>query len=48
MPELGYEAAIARLDQAVLATDAAGGKIAGGRSAGKATARPRPGSKRKK
>lgn len=58
MPELGYEAAIARLDQAVLATDAgggmaagvkaAGGRAAGGRSAGKAPARPRPGSKRKK
>ena len=31
MPDLGYEAAIARLDQAVLATDAAGGE-AGGRS----------------
>jgi hypothetical protein len=58
MPELGYEAAIARLDQAVLATDAgggktaggmaAGGKSAGGRSAGKAASRPRPGGKRKK
>ena len=48
MPELGYEAAIARLDQAVLATDAAGGKAAAGRSAGKAATRPRPGGKRKK
>ena len=51
MPELGYEAAIARLDQAVLATDAAASMPAGGkagRSAGKAASRPRPGSKRKK
>jgi hypothetical protein len=40
MPGLGYEAAIARLDQAVRATDAAGGKP---------TARPqRPGDKRKR
>jgi hypothetical protein len=58
MPELGYEAAIARLDQAVLATDAAagiaaggktaGGKTAGGRKAGKAASQPRPAGKRKK
>lgn len=58
MPELGYEAAIARLDQAVRATDAAtgktaggktaGGKAVGGSSAGKAASRPRPGGKRKK
>ncbi len=53
MPELGYEAAIARLDQAVLATDAAagigaGGKAVGGRSAGKAASRPPPKGKRKK
>jgi hypothetical protein len=46
MPGLGYEAAIARLDQAVRATDAAGGKTA---AAGKPTARPRrPGHKRKR
>jgi hypothetical protein len=53
MPELGYEAAIARLDQAVRATDAAGGgTAAGGRTAaapGKHTApRSRPGPKRKR
>ena len=46
MPGLGYEAAIARLDQAVRATDASGGKTA---AAGKRTARPqRPGHKRKR
>jgi hypothetical protein len=45
MPDLGYEAAIARLDQAVLATDAAAGKTA---PAGKPTARQRPGPKRKR
>jgi hypothetical protein len=39
MPGLGYEAAIARLDQAVLATDAAGGKP---------PARPGPAAKRKR
>lgn len=45
MPGLAYEAAIARLDQAVLATDAPGGKAA----AGKPTPRPqRPGPKRKR
>jgi hypothetical protein len=38
MPELGYEAAIARLDQAVLATDAAAGIAAGGKTAGGKTA----------
>ena len=48
MPELGYEAAIARLDQAVLATDAGGGMAAAGRSARKPAARPRPGGKRRK
>jgi hypothetical protein len=50
MPDLGYEAAIARLDQAVLATDAGGGGImaSGGRTASKPAARPRPGGKRKK
>jgi hypothetical protein len=50
MPGLGYEAAIARLDQAVLATDAGGGGImaSGGRTASKPAARPRPGGKRKK
>jgi hypothetical protein len=47
MPELGYEAAIARLDQAVRATDAAGGRMAA--APGKPTARrPRPGPKRKR
>jgi hypothetical protein len=41
MPDLGYQAAIACLDQAVLATDAAGGKAAANKpSAGKAAARP--------
>jgi hypothetical protein len=45
MPALGYEAAIARLDQAVLATDVSGGKSA---AAGKPTARQRPGQKRKR
>jgi hypothetical protein len=41
MPDLGYQAAVARLDQAVLATDAAGGKAAAVKSpAGKPTARP--------
>jgi hypothetical protein len=48
MPDLGYEAAIARLDQAVLATDAGGGMAAGGRTASKPAARPRPRGKRKK
>jgi hypothetical protein len=49
MPDLGYEAAIARLDQAVLATDVGGGSVAaGGRTAAKLAARPRPGGKRKK
>ncbi len=55
MPDLGYEAAIARLDQAVLATDVGGGSVAaggrmaaGGRTAAKPAARPRPGGKRKK
>jgi hypothetical protein len=47
MPELGYEAAIARLDQAVRATDLAGGRTAA--SPGKHTApRSRPGPKRKR
>ena len=45
MPDLGYQAAIARLDQAVLATDSGGGKTA---SAGKQAARPRPAPKRKR
>jgi hypothetical protein len=47
MPELGYEAAIARLDQAVRATDAGGGRTA--TAAAKQTAgRPRPRHKRKR
>jgi hypothetical protein len=50
MPDLGYQAAIACLDQAVLATDAAGGKaVANKPSAGKPAARPqRSGSKPKR
>jgi hypothetical protein len=47
MPGLGYEAAIACLDQAVLATDAPGGKTAA--APGKPTHRqPRPGRKPKR
>jgi hypothetical protein len=47
MPDLGYEAAIARLDQAVRATDAAGGRT--GPAPGKQTApQKRPGQKRKR
>jgi hypothetical protein len=46
MPDLGYEAAIARLDQAVRATDAAGAKTG---AAGKPGARPRrPGHRPKR
>jgi hypothetical protein len=45
MPDLGYEAAIARLDQAVRATDTGGrAAVAGGHT----TAPRRPGSKRKR
>jgi len=43
MPDLGYEAAIARLDQAVRATDAAGGG-----AGGQAAARRGPAPKRKR
>jgi hypothetical protein len=47
MPDLGYEAAIARVDQAVRATDTAGGKT--GPAPGKQTAlQKRPGQKRKR
>jgi hypothetical protein len=45
MPGLGYEAAIARLDQAVLATDATAGKAV---AAARKTAPQGPGHKRKK
>jgi len=55
MPDLAYEAAVAYLDQAVLATDAAAGKAAAGKpaankpAAAKPAARPqRPGHKPKK
>jgi hypothetical protein len=52
MPDLAYEAAIARLDQAVRATDTAGTRpaaVAGARAAGKrAAAQRRPGAKRKR
>jgi hypothetical protein len=44
MPELGYEAAIARLDQAVRATDAGRTATAGGQAA----AQRRSGAKRKR
>jgi len=45
MPELGYEAAIARLDQAVRATDIGGRTAAPGQQAAR---RPRPAHKRKR
>jgi hypothetical protein len=45
MPELGYEAAIARLDQAVRATDASGNRTAAG---GQAVAYRGPAPKRKR
>jgi hypothetical protein len=46
MPDLGYQAAIACLDQAVLATDAAGGKAAAGKAAaGRAAAGKPPAAK---
>jgi hypothetical protein len=45
MPELGYEAAIARLDQAVRATDASGSRTATG---GQAVVRRGPAPKRKR
>jgi hypothetical protein len=49
MPDLAYEAAIACLDQAVLATDAAGGGGKTGPATGKPTApRRRSGPKRKR
>jgi hypothetical protein len=49
MPDLGYEAAIARLDQAVRATDAASSSAAGSSAAGGRTAAQRgPGPKRKR
>jgi hypothetical protein len=50
MPDLAYEAAIACLDQAVLATDSAGRKTAAGKpAAAKPTVRPqRPGQKPKR
>jgi hypothetical protein len=46
MAELGYEAAIARLDQAVLATDAAAGKTAAAPKPTVRPQRPRPKPKR--
>ena len=56
MPDLGYEAAIARLDQAVRATDATGAAIAAGARTGaagtgarkRAAAQRRAGPKRKR